>query len=228
MTTGGGLNGAASTVTDHCRAFAISPDLGNGPVGQRMYYGLRRPLPDATGNYKVFYARDFQGLWHDWTPTVIKNGSFNLTDIVIDDKDPTRVFISMGMVHWSMGPIASERVFRGDYDPIGNNMVWTDMSAGLTQLPVTCLAYQAGSDDIIYAGTDAGVYRYDKPLNCWVKFNGSSGGNPMPSVVVHDLVIDYCAGKIVMGSYSRGLWETDLYQLNQFPGPSTKIVSNET
>jgi hypothetical protein len=228
-TMGGDLNGLASTIKDNCRAFAVSKDLGNGAIGQRMYYGLRRPLADALGKYHVFYARDIYGNWHDWTPLAIKDG-INLTDIVIDDKDPTRVFISMGMVDWgvSIGAPVNNRVLRGDYDPVNNIMNWTPMNSGLSELPVTCLVYQAGSDDIIYAGTDAGVYRWDKPQGCWVKFNDMQSGAKMPGVIVHDMVIDYCGGKLVMGSYGRGVWETDLYEPNFYPGVTEEITLNTT
>ena len=228
MTTGGALDGTAFTIKDNCRAFAVSKDLGNGPIDQRMYYGLVRPLPDALGNYHIFYAQKTNGDWVERTPTLIKNGSFNLTDIVIDDKDPKRVFISMGMVHWTMPVTGQDRVYKGEFNPISGFMTWSDMSTGLPQLPITCLAYQAGSDDIIYAGTDAGVYRWDKPQGCWVKFDGTPSGDKMPGVVVHDLVIDYCNRKLVMGSYSRGVWETDLYEPSVIPGNTDEINTNTT
>jgi hypothetical protein len=227
-TDNGDLTQQTTTENEMCRAIAVSPNLGNGPIGQRMYFGWRFPDKNLNNERKTFFARDWLGIWREKTPPEIKNGRYNLTDIVIDDKNPNRVFVSCGMIAWD--PNFHQRVYEGTYNPVTNVMVWKNMSDGLPELPVTCLAYQKGSEDVIYAGTDGGVYRWDKPLHCWVKFDDAIAGNgaKMPNVVVHDLVIDYCNRKLVMGSYSRGVWETDLYFPNFFPDPTEVIEQSIT
>ncbi len=227
-TDNGDLTQQTTTENEMCRAIAVSPNLGNGWAGQRMYFGWRFPDKNLNNERKTFFYRDNAGIWTEDTPPEIRNGRYNLTDIVIDDKNPKRVFVSCGMVAWD--PNFHQRVYVGTYDPVANDITWLNMSDGLPELPVTCLAYQKGSDDVIYAGTDGGVYRWDKPLNCWVKFDDALAGSgaKMPNVVVHDLVIDYCNLKLVMGSYSRGVWESDLYLPNFFPDPTEVIEQSMT
>lgn len=110
------------------------------------------------------------------------------------------------------------------------------MSNGLSDLPVTSLVYQRGSEDIIYAATDAGVYRWEKdnpynpsaPSGCWIKFNGKNGGGNIPNLVISDLEIDYCNGTLLAGSYGRGIWESTLYLPDNLPGVTETITQNTT
>lgn len=232
ITNNGDLsNWTIPNVDVQCRAIAVAPTDANGV--QLKYFALRNPektLELGVYVYKTLFATDEDGIWKECTPPEVRNGLFNITDVVIDSKDPKRVFVSLGMVDWNW-PL-NPRVYLGQWDPINGLMNWTNMSSGLSQLPVTCLAYQNGSDDVIYAGTDGGVYRWDKPQGCWVPFDDmvaqNGGTGKMPHVIVHDLEIDYCNRKLVMGSYARGVWESDLYYPNFFPDPTEFITTNTT
>jgi hypothetical protein len=83
---------------------------------------------------------------------------------------------------------------------------WVNVSAGLPQVPVNALAFQAGSPDALYAGTDVGVYynpRASDPASEWLCFNSG-----LPVCIVTDLEMNYCFGKIVAGTFGRGVWES--------------------
>jgi len=223
-TINGALPGTSTLMYNNCRAIALAPSMPD----DRQYFAFKYihqspPLP-AQSNRKLFVK--YQGVWKNITEWPIKGNDRTILDLAVDDNNPDRVFVSLGGVnHGNPGLM---RVLVGEFDPIVNTWVFNDMSQGLTELPVVSLVYQHGSDDIIYAGTDAGVYRWDKPLGCWVKFNGTPSGDPMPNVLVHDLEIDYCARKLVMGSYGRGVWETDLYEPAVIPGNTDIITTNTT
>lgn len=156
----------------------------------------------------------------DITPDEVNDPDYGIvvTDLVVNSKDENRIFVSLGGVN-DPNNAGVNRVL-GSTDGGAN---WADMSTGFTQLPVNCLAYQEGSDDIIYAGCDDGVYYWNKPTLCWVKMNYN-----MPNCVVERLVIDYCNGKLIAGTYGRGIWEGDLYIPNNIPGESHIISSDET
>ena len=225
-TNTGSLDGTDLTIGDITRAIVVTPQ---STANNRKYYGIRNPEPDlVTGLREVFFVESNGLGWLDWTPSEIQSGEFNLTDIVVDPEDNNKVFISLGMVRWP-GP-DNQRVLQGIFNPGSNTMAWSDMSTGLTQLPVTCLAYQNGTDDVIYAGTDAGVFRWDKPQQCWVNFDDALAGSgaKMPNVLVHDMEIDYCSRRLVVGCYGRGVWESDLYYPNFFPDPTETISANTT
>lgn len=79
-------------------------------------------------------------------------------------------------------------------------------------LPVNDLVYQEGSNNVLYAATDVGVYRYSLNANSTDPTSGSweCFNNGLPVCVVTDLEIDYCRNVLVVGTYGRGIWETPL------------------
>jgi hypothetical protein len=190
-------------VGDICKSIVVSEQ---NPEIKYIGFRYRPDHKDRT----MYVRKETAPAFYEWincTPPQIEFQDFYLTDIVIDPMAPNRVFVSIGGVYW-WTPNTNRVLYSDDY-----GATWSDMSTGLTELPVTCLAYQTGSDDIIYAATDAGVYRWDKPLGCWVKFDdGLVTGTKMPKVLTTDLEIDYCAGRLIASSYGRGVWETDLYK----------------
>ncbi len=195
-------------VGDHCRAIAVAPS--NTEI---KYYVLRdRPVGVAPGiteypNMVYGYFPNPTMDWYNITPGQVKYG-FLPTDIIVDPKDPARIWLSLGGRSYANTP--ENRVL---YNSNYGKGIWTDLSIGLSNLPVVDLIYQKGSDDIIYAGTDDGVYRWDKPQGCWIKYNdGIVPNTKMPNVLVNNMEIDYCAGKLVVGSHGRSVWESDLYK----------------
>jgi hypothetical protein len=79
-----------------------------------------------------------------------------------------------------------------------------DPNGTLHNLPVNAIAYQYGSPDRLYIGTDAGVYTRDANSPDWEKF-----GN-FPNVRVTEMKINYCANKLRVATFGRGVWEGDL------------------
>lgn len=153
-------------------------------------------------------------LGRDITPAIVSdpNNGFPATEFCIDPKDENRIFLSIGGVN--SGSPGQNRVL------VSNNggFTWTDMSNGLSELPVNCIVYQEGSDDLLYAGCDDGVYYWNKPLGCWIKMNGLGGepapGAKAPNFICTRLRINYCTGKLIAATYGRGIWVSDLINLN--------------
>jgi hypothetical protein len=104
---------------------------------------------------------------------------------------------------------------------------WQDRSKGLPEVPITRLLYAEGSDDVLFAATDIGVYRWNKSAGRWECFN-----NGLPRGVVADMEINYCNGKLRVSLYGRGIWETDYRADLAYYAPSgsgiNEITSNTT
>lgn len=82
---------------------------------------------------------------------------------------------------------------------------WAVINApGLPNVPVNCVEIDRHSGDT-YAGTDGGVYLFDGSNGTWVPY-----GTGLPNVMVNDLDIQYSTGKLRVGTYGRGVWETDV------------------
>ena len=115
-----------------------------------------------------------------------------ITDIQIDPATAERVFVSVSSY-------LGEKVFVST-DAGGS---WTAMSNGLPSVPVHCLAYNIGTTDEIYAGTDIGVYAWNGIG--WEDFNIG-----LPNVEVFDLEIQETQNTLYAGTYGRGLWKASI------------------
>ena len=89
---------------------------------------------------------------------------------------------------------------------------WTDLSAGL---PSALNVIVEDTADILYVGSDIGIYAsFDRGAH-WHPFKSN-----MPAVPVHDLLIHPREGDLVAGTYGRGLWIANVVPLRGI-GPET-------
>jgi len=95
------------------------------------------------------------------------------------------------------------------FESTDGGTLWENISYNLPNVPATTIAYQAGTDDAIYVGTDLGVFYKNNTLDEWIDFS-----NGMPNVVLGEIEIHYASGKLRAGSYGRGLWESELMDPN--------------
>lgn len=162
----------------------------------------------------------------DITPRTLINGNTILDktwilDVVVDDKNPDRIWVCMGGTTNQFD--ISGRVYQRDIHTSGNGYEWKDISAGLPNFPVLSMVYWKGSDDVIFAGTDVGVYVYNKSLSTWERFM-----NNLPYVTVPELNINYCSGVLRAATFGRGVWETPLPNLGYANTIPKSITSSET
>jgi hypothetical protein len=76
-------------------------------------------------------------------------------------------------------------------------------------------------NDIVYIGTDAGVYYTYNGLNEWILYS-----TQLPNVIVSDLEIHYPTQKLFAGTFGRGIWMTDL--IEPASGVNDPPVQNNT
>lgn len=220
-----------------CLQFIVSPSNPNRAYylldGAKLPGLLSRGVNTGSGWNWVDGPQNNLSMGSDITPPIMSNttNGFMAHEFCVDPKNENRVFLAIGGVNW--GSPATNRVLVTN----DGGGTWTDMSAGLTELPVNCIVYQNGSDDILYAGCDDGVYYWNKPLGCWIKMTGVDGQelNPnakVPNFICTRLRINYCTGKLIAASYGRGIWTSNLINLQPgnatLPLASIVINSNET
>lgn len=105
----------------------------------------------------------------------------------------------------------------------GNTWFNADPNGTLNNLPVNDIVFQKGTNDRIYIGTDAGVYYRDNSSNTWTKFCD------FPNVMVTELKINYCMGKLRAATFGRGVWEGNLLGTNGSIGTDAlEITTNLT
>ena len=123
---------------------------------------------------------------------------FSVSCIEVDPRNAQRVYI--GISSYTSAPNQT-RVMVSD----NGGQSWEDISMGLGSYPIRQLRYQDGSDEVIYAATDAGVFRWNADSQEWSCFN-----NGLPPCIVTTMNFDYCENSMTIGTYGRGIWKIAL------------------
>lgn len=157
----------------------------------------------SRSNTNVLYAASLGAIfrtdnggvsWTDISPGLPVN-SVGITYIAVCDTNPQKVWVTF------TGYSNGEKV----YMSTDGGANWNNISGSLPNIPVNCVVYQNQSDDVLYIGTDFGVFYRDSAAVDWIPYNGG-----LPNVIVSELEIQYSAGKLRAATYGRGIWEADL------------------
>ena len=84
-------------------------------------------------------------------------------------------------------------------------ILWHDYSLGLPPFPINDLLYQKGTNNRLFAATDAGVFYREDGMDEWVCFQEG-----MPATFVTDLEIDYCTQTLYASTFGRGIWRSSI------------------
>lgn len=123
-------------------------------------------------------------------------GGVAITYIAVCGNDPNKVYVSFS------GFNAAEKVYMSSNG--GAN--WTNISIGLPNFSANTIVYQNNSNDVLYVGTDVGVFVRSASQSTWANYNTG-----LPNVIISELEINYSAGKLRAATYGRSMWESDLY-----------------
>jgi len=99
---------------------------------------------------------------------------------------------------------------------------WTDISSNLPDEPINVIKEDKKEDDILYVGTDNGLYVSTNTGSSWMPWRGN-----FPRVAVHDLVIQERENELVVGTHGRSIYigKLDLVQkLNYMNDKAIEIV----
>jgi len=176
------------------------------PADERIY-----SLALCHAHPEVVYAANQTDVWRtenggeSWK--LINNNlprqlSKPITYITVSQEDHNTAWITLGGYDY---PFNVSRVYMTRDG--GKN--WFNYSENLPDVPVNCVVYEKHSNDAVYVGTDIGVFYRNASMDEWIPFNEG-----LPNVIVNEMEIDYARGKILAGTYGRGLWESDPYPDN--------------
>ncbi|MFH0992347.1 MAG: hypothetical protein V1799_20295 [bacterium] len=99
---------------------------------------------------------------------------------------------------------------------------WTDISKGIPMGPVNVIREDPKNRNILYVGTDCGVYVTTDNAKTWQVL----GGN-LPMTYVHDLVVHPRDNMIAIGTHGRGVWVIDATPVNKGGGPRRSFDDEE-
>ena len=117
-----------------------------------------------------------------------------IQNVEVDPANADRVWIVCGSY------MAGQKVFQSE----DGGDTWTNISGGLPNVPVRCLAYGAVGSDEIYIGSEIGVFFKRPGIDDWVYF-----GNNLPNNIITELKIS--EGYLYAATYGRGIWRSAVY-----------------
>jgi photosystem II stability/assembly factor-like uncharacterized protein len=151
----------------------------------------------------------------NWSPITLPDGTSIIQDVAVHPVNPNQIWVAFG--------------------GLGANRVWRSFNAGATwenisgpvppaagSLPsfiISAIVSQAGLANLVYVGTDVGVFlTHDGLSPNWIPFNAN-----LPTVVVKDLEIHPFTKKLMAATFGRGLWQAPLFiapEFSVFPSPN--------
>lgn len=159
------------------------------PSSTDVVYAGTAPI---AGPAHVFRTTNGGASWDDVTNSLPDRYP---SDIVVDPLDPDRVFVTL------MG-FGSSHVFMSN----DGGDVWNDIGGGLPDIPTSAVMLDPDYRDVIYVGTDLGIYFSLDAGGTWQPFNDG-----MPLAMVNDLEVYLAGRKLRAATHGNGAWERDLF-----------------
>ncbi|HRK58303.1 MAG TPA: T9SS type A sorting domain-containing protein, partial [Candidatus Kapabacteria bacterium] len=145
----------------------------------------------ASSGAGLFYTTDAGVTWAQRTG--LPFGAGNISSIAISKQNHQRVCVTLSR-------FGAANV----YESLNGGETWKDVSAGMPRVPANTCIYEK-SNNRIFVGTDIGVYYKDEVAGSFNDYN-----NGFPAVFVNDLEISNSRGKLIVGTWGRGVWEANL------------------
>lgn len=184
----------------------ISPDLTKGGKKGDVPYGTLTTLSESKFKFGLIYAGSDDGLIH-----VTKDGGNNWQNIskgLPADYWVSRVEASrhdIGTVYASLNGYRWDNFDALVYKSTDYGHTWKQIGLDLPDEPVNVVREDPKNPDVIYVGTDHGLY---VSLNGGESFMGLYKN--LPHVPVHDLVIHPRENDLIIGTHGRSIWLADV------------------
>lgn len=192
----------------------ISPDLTQGSRKGNVAYGTLTTISESPFQFGMIYTGSDDGLvyltengggtWQNISSAFPKD--LWVSRVVASQHKKDRVYVTLNGYRWD------------DFTPyvwVSNDkgVSWTDISSNLPASAVNVIKEDPVSPDVLYLGTDNGVFvTFDGGKN-WMSF-----AEGLPRVAVHDLVVHPEAGDLLIGTHGRSIYKANIKPLQQFAG----------
>ena len=190
----------------------ISPDLTTNDPATRgdIRYQTLFTISESPLKYGLVYAGTDDGrLW------VTKDGGKAWQEItagLAPGKWMSRVVASayqLGTVYLSQNGKRDDDFTPYVWKSTDYGKTWTSLAKGIPVGPVNVIREDPVNENILYVGTDMGVYVTTDGGKTWIVL----GGN-LPTAYVHDLIVHPRDNIIVIATHGRGMWAMDADKVN--------------
>lgn len=190
---------------------AISGDLTTGGKKGNVAYGTLTTLSESPFQFGLLYTGSDDGLVYlsrdagaSWQKL---SGSFPkdlwVSRVVASQFKKERVYVCLNGYRWDN---FTPYIYQSD----DYGQTWKSISANLPMASINVIREDTEKENILYVGTDNGVYVSLDGGGKWEPF-----GKGLPHVAVHDLVLQPDAKDLVIGTHGRGIYKTSVAPLQQ-------------
>lgn len=184
---------------------AISPVLVNAPPGSNLAYGTLTTLAVSPADNRIIYAGTDEGSifrtaddGQNWQAISTGLPGRWVTRISAHPTDPDVAYATFSGYRWRE---YLPHVFRTE----NGGASWTDISAGLPEVPVNDLLIDPDQPEQLFLATDAGVYYSRDEGQFWEIL-----GQGLPKVVVSDLTYHSPSKSLVAATFGRSMYRLQL------------------
>ncbi len=149
--------------------------------------------------FKANIAGNNDTTWTDITP--LNNNGAYVRRIVVDQSNKQNIYACYSGYN-NDGVMPTKHIFYSS----DQGMNWTDISGDLPDVPVHSLVIDPNNSQVLYIGTETGVYQTTDHGTNWTNV-----GSGMPAYVpVDELVLQASTNKLFAFTHGRSVFETDI------------------
>lgn len=187
----------------------ISEDLTTGGKKGNVAYGTLTTISESPFQFGLLYVGSDDGYVH-----VSKNGGGSwerisdsfpkdlwVSRVIASKHKKERVYVTLNGYRWD-----DFNVYVYISDDYGKT--WKNISSNIPTSPVNVIREDPENKELLYVGTDNGVYASFDQGNIWYPFEKG-----LPNVAVHDLVIQPKAKHLIIGTHGRSLYKANIEPL---------------
>jgi len=186
----------------------ISPDLSTRPGPERqgnVPFGTITSVSESTLKAGLLYAGTDDGNMH-----LTRNDGATWTQIDqgLPEKWVSRIRASqhrLGVVYASLTGYRDDDFSAYLYRSDNFGETWTSLKGNLPAEPINVIAEDPRHSDILYVGTDLGVYVSLNQGKAWISLCSD-----LPTTAVHDLLVHAREHELVIGTHGRGVFVMDV------------------
>jgi photosystem II stability/assembly factor-like uncharacterized protein len=190
----------------------ISGDLTTGGKKGNVAYGTLTTISESPFQFGLIYVGSDDGYIH-----ITKNGGGSWERI--SDNLPKDLWVSriIASQHQKERVYATLNGYRNDdfkpYIFVSEDFgkTWSSINSNLPNAPINVVKEDNEDENMLYVGTDNGVYvSFDRGDN-WHLFSYG-----LPKVAVHDLVVQNEAKDLVIGTHGRSIYKASVAPLQHY------------
>ncbi len=190
---------------------ALSGDLTNGKREGDIPFGTMTTISESPLQFGLIYTGTDDG-----NIQLSKDGGYTFT--LVSKKLPQGLYVSrvlasqykLSRVYATLNGYRNDHFAAYVYVSEDYGQTWTAIGKNLPAEPVNVIIEDAKEANLLYLGTDNGLYTSFNRGESFV-----SMGQQLPNVAVHDLVIQTRENELVVGTHGRSIFVTKLDEVQK-------------